>query len=75
MMAHDPHDLVQRKEGVAPDLRGYVLSFSAESQQLDEIEMVGEVSNVVTLLHTHELQKSAEGLVVVEQEDVISRIS
>ena len=59
---------------MAPDLCGHILAFCAEGEELDEVEVVGQVPHVVSLLHTHELQQCAEGLVVVEQEDVVPSI-
>jgi len=70
----DPQDLIQGQKGVAPNLRGSVLSLCTEREKLDEVEMVSEISRSVFFLVTHELQQFAEGVVIVEQKDVISSI-
>lgn len=74
-MTHDPYNLVQREERVTSDLRSYVLAFRTEGEQLNEIEMVGEVTYIISLLHTHQLQESGKRMVIVEEEDIVTCIS
>ena len=59
---------------MAPNLRGNILSLCAECEQLDEVEVVSEIARGVALLVPHELKESVEGLVVVEQQNVISSV-
>ena len=73
-MADDPHYLVQGQKGVAPNLRGNILALGAEGEELDEIEVVGQVSRGVSLLGSHELQQCAKRQVIVEHQDIITRI-
>ena len=41
-----PNQFIQWEEGVAPYLRGNVLSFGTQGQQLHQVEMIGQVSCV-----------------------------
>ncbi len=59
---------------MAFDLRGNVLPLGAECQQLDEVEMVRQVPSVVPLLNLHQLEESGEGVVVVEEKDIVTSV-
>lgn len=42
-MSNHSDELIEREKGVASNLRGNVLSLRAEGEQLNKIEMIGQV--------------------------------
>ena len=76
-MCDNSHDVVEGKQGVTLDLGVDVLALRAQRQQLDEVDVVHELTAVVgsMALGPHQLDEHLErGAVVVEQKHLLTHI-
>lgn len=77
LMGHHTDDVVQWEQGVTLDLSVDVLALSAHSQELDQVDVVHEGAVLIHAvpLRPHHLDERLErGSVIVEHEDVLSRV-
>lgn len=76
-MSDHTNDVIKREQGVALDLCVHILALCAHSQELHQMDVVHERAVLIhpVTLGPHHLDQSLErGSVVVEHEDILSRI-
>lgn len=76
-MSDHTNDVVEREQGVALDLSVHILALCAHGQELHQMDVVHERAVLIhpVTLGPHHLDQSLEGgSVVVEHEDILSRI-
>jgi hypothetical protein len=76
-MSDHTNDVIEREQGVALDLRVHILALCAHGQELHQMDVVHERAVLIhpVTLGPHHLDQSLErGSVIVEHEDVLSRV-
>lgn len=76
-MSDHTNDVIKREQGVALDLRVHILALCAHGQELHQMDVVHERTVFIhpVTLGPHHLDQSLErGSVIVEHEDVLSRV-